>query len=144
MRVLVYEVKSGHSKYKEGHIRYAPTESTKSLESLKLGLEHRNPDLRGGFIAEIDSSELPADKEFRNQWRKNGTGVKVDPVLETEERWVRIRKKRNKLLFESDGPRKVAEDRSDNGKSWQEYQNSLRDITAQPDPKDITWPEKPA
>lgn len=58
--------------------------------------------------------------------------------------WENIRNDRNKLLTETDWtqlpdspltPEKKAE--------WQTYRQELRDVTNQPDPKNIIWPTKP-
>ena len=45
-----------------------------------------------------------------------------------DQKWAEIRRRRNRLLTESD---------------WVDYRTELRDITKQSDPDNITWPTKP-
>ncbi len=86
-------------------------------------------------------------RAFRNQWRWDPAAKKivVDPALETEERWQRVREIRNRLLADSDidytreseaaGPRLAA---------IKQYRQALRDLPqAHADPKNINWPTKP-
>lgn len=63
-----------------------------------------------------------------------------------EERWLRVRARRNQLLSESDIC--VMPDRWDAMSStqraaWASYRQTLRDITAEPDPYAIVWPAPP-
>lgn len=63
----------------------------------------------------------------------------------TELLWKNVRLVRDKRLRESDW---VALRAMDGGPpmtpAWRAYRQALRDITTQPDPLNITWPEKPA
>lgn len=61
-----------------------------------------------------------------------------------EEKWTEIRNTRNTLLTECDWTQMV--DNSISGSElteWQTYRQSLRDITNQSNPFEITWPTKP-
>ena len=54
---------------------------------------------------------------------------------------VRIDKDRDKLLSETDYM--ALQDTPTLSEEWSTYRQSLRDITNQPDPFNITWPTKP-
>lgn len=61
-----------------------------------------------------------------------------------EEEWDDVRTKRNKLLTECDWTQ--TNDSPISGSDlteWQTYRQSLRDITTQSNPFDLTWPTKP-
>lgn len=88
--------------------------------------------------------DLPPTRAFRDQWRHDGIKVHVDPVLETAERWVRIRRERDKRLTESDGPFMRAFDTGIGLAKWKTYRQALRDLPqTQADPKQIIWPVEP-
>lgn len=62
-----------------------------------------------------------------------------------EIKWSEVRDSRNQLLSESDWTQ--FQDSPITGSSlndWQTYRQSLRDITSQSDPYNITWPTKPS
>lgn len=59
----------------------------------------------------------------------------------TEKQWEIIRTERNKLLAESDWTQ--LQDAPVDDRPWATYRQALRDITAQPDPFNITWPTSP-
>lgn len=94
------------------------------------------------FIGYEYESEIP-QREFRNQWRIDGGKIKVDPALETEERWVRIRRLRDEKLKDSDGKMLKAQEKEEKVKEWKDYREALRNLTDQPDPKNIVWPVEP-
>jgi len=94
-------------------------------------------------LGDCPVSDLPPDREFRAQWRHDGKKVYVDPALETAERWVRIRKERNQLLSDSDGPMARANEQGSKVQEWKTYRQALRDVPAQADPRSIEWPVKP-
>ena len=63
-----------------------------------------------------------------------------------EEKWAEIRRRRNRLLTESDWVVVKAKEEHPNASipsDWMDYSTELRDITKQSDPDDITWPTKP-
>jgi len=53
-------------------------------------------------VGDVQEEAVPS-REFRECWRHDGKKIYIDSILETAERWVRIRKERNQLLTESDG-----------------------------------------
>ena len=64
-----------------------------------------------------------------------------------EEKWAEIRRRRNRLLTESDWVVVKAKETHANAsipEDWVDYRTELRDITKQSDPDDITWPTKPS
>jgi len=113
------------------------------LSVLKAEVLKKHVKLAGStFLGEVEYKDLPS-REFRNQWRENNGKVRVDPVLETEARWTKIRAQRDKLLRESDWEVVRDGERGNSNQSLKTYREALRDVTTQPDPKNINWPEKP-
>lgn len=63
---------------------------------------------------------------------------------ENNQLWENIRNERNRLLLESDWTQLPDSPITPEKKSeWQIYRQELRDVTTQPDPKNIIWPTKP-
>ena len=60
----------------------------------------------------------------------------------TSEKWDEIRSTRNTLLSESDWTQ-VSDSPLNSSQEWKDYRQSLRDITNQSNPFEITWPTKP-
>lgn len=64
----------------------------------------------------------------------------------TDSQWELIRQERNTKLAESDwtdtysAPQRLGQSTYE---SWQTYRQGLRDVTLQPDPFNIVWPEAP-
>lgn len=59
-------------------------------------------------------------------------------------RWSEVRAERNALLAASDWTQLADAPLSSQSKEqWQAYRQGLRDITAQSDPFDLTWPQAP-
>ena len=79
----------------------------------------------------------------RHQWHVP-TESWVEIRLDVDELWATVRFKRDKLIAETDwrATRSVVEKRRLHP-AWAVYQQALRDITLQPDPANITWPELP-
>lgn len=128
----------------EHKIPIDPTEKRAYLDRVKQTMEDKNPELKAAeFMGEVEHTELPASREFRNQWRHLDGQVKPDPILETEERWKRIRIERNKRLDDSDKKLLRVQDQGGNVNVWKVYRQALRDVTIQSDPKNIVWPESP-
>lgn len=95
-------------------------------------------------LGDFDRLSLPS-RDFREQWRWDGTKVHIDPVLETEERWRRIRSERDLKLKDSDISMLRSLEINVKVQEWKAYRQSLRDIPqSQSNPKSIVWPEKPA
>jgi len=57
-------------------------------------------------------------------------------------RWTAIRIQRNKLLADCDWTQLA--DAPVDAAAWTPYRQALRDVTAQPDPFAIVWPESPS
>ena len=121
------------------------------------------------FPDDISSSDLSSfnvvtiEKVSRPSFNeKNQTITENDPVLDsgkwkqswtvsdlssdavttkTNEKWESIRTVRNELLSESDWRASSDLTLSD---AWKNYRQSLRDITNQSDPYNITWPTEPS
>tara|TARA_B100000427_G_scaffold44596_1_gene32888 strand:+ start:924 stop:1373 length:450 start_codon:yes stop_codon:yes gene_type:complete len=121
------------------------------------------------FPDDISSSDLSSfnvvtiEKVSRPSFNeKNQTITENDPVLDsgkwkqswtvsdlssdavttkTNEKWESIRTVRNELLSESDWRASSDLTLSD---AWKNYRQSLRDITTQSDPYNITWPTEPS
>lgn len=64
--------------------------------------------------------------------------------LEIDEMWLYIRTNRNELLSQSDWTQILDNQLSEVKRSeWTSYRQSLRDITLQQDPFNLTWPNRP-
>lgn len=62
-----------------------------------------------------------------------------------EERWVEVRAERDRLLTATDWRVVRAYEQGQQlAPEWQAYRQALRDVTDQPDPYNIVWPETPA
>ena len=59
-----------------------------------------------------------------------------------QEKWEVVRTTRNTLLTESDWTQ-VSDSPLNSSQEWKDYRQSLRDITNQLNPFEITWPTKP-
>jgi hypothetical protein len=62
-------------------------------------------------------------------------------AMTAAERWEIIRAERTELLFKCDWTQ--LPDAPVDAQAWATYRQALRDITTQPDPFNITWPEEP-
>lgn len=65
-------------------------------------------------------------------------------LVKLEEKWVEVRIMRDSLLAQSDWTQ--FQDSPLSGTQlteWQTYRQSLRDITSQPNPFNLSWPKKP-
>lgn len=96
-------------------------------------------------LPNIDETELPQSRYFRNCWRK-GTGENygkpaVDLPLARNQRLDEVRIERNQKLLVSDGPTNLARDQNtSNFQPMKDYQQALRDlpVTAQAEIDAIT------
>lgn len=78
-------------------------------------------------------------------WTQNYIVSELSPevVLSVaEEKWVEIRQERNRYLVACDWTQ--LPDAPVDATAWAEYRQALRDITLQPNPFNIVWPEEPA
>ena len=63
----------------------------------------------------------------------------------TSHNWDEVRRKRNDKLYNSDWTQSSDSPLSDAKKTeWATYRQSLRDVTNQSDPLNITWPTEPS
>lgn len=81
-----------------------------------------------------------------HQWLDDRTPEQRDADIQAEidAKWNVVRLKRNKLIAASDW--RVMPDAptsNDMRPKWLEYRQALRDITDQPDPLNIQWPDAP-
>lgn len=101
------------------------------------GLEPGNYLLEGAELVPI--GDPPSDAHVYQR----GVGW-VDTTTDAQ-RWVRIRAKRDDLLTATDWRVVRAQEQgAPLDSAWIEYRQALRDITQQPDPQNIVWPEVPA
>lgn len=60
------------------------------------------------------------------------------------QKWHSVRAQREPLLVTADHAINECEDTGADATAWRAYRQALRDITEQPDPFNIIWPEQPA
>jgi hypothetical protein len=77
---------------------------------------------------------------YQNWVQTNASESEIDYRLENQ--WFVIREIRNELLSECDWTQ-LADIPTETKSIWSEYRQSLRDITSQTNPFNITWPVKP-
>ena len=71
---------------------------------------------------------------------ENATEEEIQEKI--QEKWEAVRITRNTLLTESDWTQ-VSDSPLSSSQEWKDYRQSLRDITNQLNPFEITWPTKP-
>jgi hypothetical protein len=77
---------------------------------------------------------------YQNWIQTNATEAEIAYRLENQ--WEEIRVQRNQLLSECDWTQ-LTDVSTEIKQNWVEYRQSLRDITSQSNPFNITWPTKP-
>jgi hypothetical protein len=77
---------------------------------------------------------------YQNWVQVNASESEIDYRLENQ--WFVVREIRNELLSECDWTQ-LSDIPSETKVIWSEYRQSLRDITSQTNPFNITWPVKP-
>ena len=77
---------------------------------------------------------------YQNWIQTDASQSEIDYRLENQ--WFIIRETRNELLAECDWTQ-LADVSAETKSIWSEYRQSLRDITSQTNPFNITWPVKP-
>ena len=77
---------------------------------------------------------------YQNWVQVNASESEIEYRLENQ--WFVIREIRNELLSECDWTQ-LSDIPSETKAIWSEYRQSLRDITSQTNPFNITWPVKP-
>ena len=103
----------------------------------------------------VDSNSYPSSSEYQDvievtPTQSGSVYVRTYSVVDltaeeiaqvNESRWDYLREKRDILLSETDYM--ALQDTPTLSEEWSTYRQSLRDITNQPDPFNITWPTKP-
>jgi len=103
----------------------------------------------------VDSNSYPSSSEYHDvievtPTQSGSVYVRTYSVVDltaeeiaqvNQSRWDYLREKRDKLLSETDYM--ALQDTPTLSEEWSTYRQSLRDITNQPDPFNITWPTKP-
>jgi len=82
----------------------------------------------------------------------NVTQSKLDAIIagidvaatKANQQWVLVRKRREPLLAQADIAINTCLDKGIDPSAWRTYRQALRDVTAQPDPFNVTWPKPPA
>ena len=76
----------------------------------------------------------------------DGTQFLVRPhnAEEIAAQWTSVRQDRNVLLQRSDWTQIEDYDLGADRPTWASYRQALRDITLQPNPFDLTWPQEPS
>jgi hypothetical protein len=90
-----------------------------------------------------EGTPILSDSSYIQVWNiTDATEEEISAKL--EEKWVEVRIMRDALLAQSDWTQ--FQDSPLSGTTlveWQTYRQSLRDITSQPNPYNLSWPAKP-
>lgn len=99
------------------------------------------PNIQQGLPEGLEGYATPPGMGYR--WHVP-TADWVEIPKNVEELWLTVRYQRDKLIAATDWrtTRSIVEKRRLHP-AWADYRNALRDITLQPNPADITWPEVP-
>lgn len=110
----VYKVQSNPSQYEND-----PTKDVEEKEPILSGSVY----IQDWVVTDADQTTIDKREEIK---------------------WDEIREERDKLLTESDWTQLPDSPLSSSKKTeWQTYRQELRDITTQPNPFQITWPDIP-
>jgi len=98
---------------------------------------------------EIQRSDIPTDRYFRNAWTQDGTGVAVDMPKAREVHMDNIREDRDKRLQETDIEMMIKEEQGNSTTSLKEERQGLRDIpqdfdltgASTPNELKVLWPD---
>ena len=93
------------------------------------------------YVEGRDLVELPANNTLSNKFDFMSKTWKDSRTFESQLSLIRI--ERNKLLLHSDWTQ-LPDVPLETKELWASYRQALRDITQQPDPFNITWPEPPS
>lgn len=89
----------------------------------------------------IEGTPILLDGVYYQNWEQ--TDASISEINERlENKWFEIREIRNELLSECDWTQ-LSDIPTETKSIWSEYRQSLRDITSQTNPFNITWPVKP-
>lgn len=100
--------------------------------------------LLNGVLTDSGKPKLPPAPHLR--WNGQDWADPRPAEQVQADAWAAVRTQRNRLLLESDwtdtfsAPARLGQTLYS---SWQTYRQALRDITQQPDPFNITWPQPP-
>jgi hypothetical protein len=81
------------------------------------------------------------DGVYIQTWKQTNAS-EAEITSRIEDKWTEIRNFRDQLLLESDWTQ-LADSPQITNNDWKIYRQSLRDITNQSNPFDISWPTKP-
>jgi len=86
--------------------------------------------------------EIGDDEVVEYQTRRAKTEEEIQQ--ENEYKWIEIRERRNRLLFESDWTQLPDSPLSEEKRQeWRIYRQELRDITNYTSPDEVIWPNEP-
>ena len=105
---------------------YSVTEVTPTSDYTKV-VSEVNPTLIDGVWTQTWLVEDATEEELQEK---------------ISEKWEEVRTTRNKLLTDCDWTQ-VSDSPLNSSQDWKDYRQSLRDITNQLNPFEITWPTKP-
>ena len=89
----------------------------------------------------IEGTPVLIDGNYCRNWiQTNASEEEISYRIQTK--WEEIRIQRNELLTECDWTQ-LLDIPTETKELWQTYRQSLRDITSQSNPYNITWPVKP-
>lgn len=119
-----------------GHEWFAAT------DGIAVDWQAQRVDLETGELVDYQPPP-PADTEFETwSWDADSRRWVATPTAAAH--WRVVREERDRRLRDSDWRVIAATERAERpSKAWLEYRQALRDITTQPDPLAIQWPEKP-
>lgn len=99
--------------------------------------EHGPDDIKINQITEVKDTEVVCTFVYRPM-----TQEEIDE--REANKWAHVRSTRTQLLRDSDWTQLADAPLTDGDKaSWATYRQALRDITTQPDPLSIAWPQSP-
>jgi hypothetical protein len=137
------------------HYPYSITQLRKSYPNTSLPAELTDESLVEWDMHVVIPTPMPTDytknitegtptlidgSYYRNWIQTNASEEEISYRIETK--WEEIRILRNELLTECDWTQ-LLDIPTETKELWQTYRQSLRDITSQSNPYNITWPVKP-
>lgn len=96
-----------------------------------------------GYVSDGSNFSIEANEVIEYEQVREKTPEEIQSELESV--WESIRSQRNILLAESDWTQLPDSPLSNESRiDWQQYRQDLRDITLNPSPYGIVWPQKPS
>lgn len=101
-------------------------------------------DSENHYIEQIDGVFLAVEKKQRpsESHKFDYTSKKWVDTRTDETQWIFVRQKRKQLLSDSDWTQ-LPDVPIATKTTWEQYRQALRDVTNQPDPFTIQWPQMP-